>query len=96
MPSRRCTTAVVERARAALPAFASTILPDPDTSEPWDVARAAKARQFFSVLGDEQRHGGDGVGKGSGVFALLGKEGIESLHVLGELFWRLVARAGRT
>jgi len=68
-------------------------LRDPNASRPWDVARAAKARQFSLVFGDKQCHGGDGVGEGGGVFPLLHQEGVESLHVRGELFRGLVARA---
>ena len=66
---------------------------DPDTSGPWDEARAAKAGQFLFVLGDKERHRGDGIGKGGGVFAFLHKEGIESFHVLGELLRGLVSRS---
>src|SRR4030095_11338969 len=68
-------------------------LHDPDASGSWDESRAAKARQFLFVFRDKQRHGGDGVGKGGRVFAFLHEEGIEALHVLGELFWGLVSRA---
>ena len=57
------------------------------------IARAAKACQFFSVLGDKQRHGGDGVGEGGGVFPFLHEEGIEALDVRGELLRGLVSRA---
>ena len=68
-------------------------LHDPDTSGPWDEARAAKARQFFFVLGDKQRHGGDSIGEGGRVFAFLREEGVEALDVLGELFRGLMSRA---
>src|SRR5207244_11283989 len=68
-------------------------LRDPDASWPWNIAWAADARQLVFVLGDKQRHGGDGAGEGGGVFPFLHQEGIEALDVLGKLFGRLVAGA---
>src|SRR4030095_16702029 len=68
----------------------------PDTSGPWNEARTAQACQCFFVLGGKQRHGGDSVGEGRRVFAFLHEEGIEALHVLGELFRGLVSRARGT
>src|SRR5262249_58474061 len=68
-------------------------LHDPYARGPWDVSGAAETRQFVFVLRDKQRHGGDGIGEGGGVFPCPYEEGIEALDVLGELLRGLVARA---